>query len=191
MRLNRVQSPGPRFGGMIGRWLAQIVAQKLAEAETVGCAPRNATLGFDALEVAQQQHPEVCSWRNRRTARAALVILPADGFDPLVELLRVQDRVQPLVKHVPWRGHDLVRRHPQILLLFTILLSPHAHRRKTFPTPSGSHVAAGFYHGLLGHKYNPPPVHVYKNTRDNMGHLGQALGLNDLARPRFHSGSSS
>jgi hypothetical protein len=78
-------------------------------------------------EVTQQLHPEVRSRSDRRTARTALVILPADRFDALIKLLRVQNRVEPLVKYVPRSRDDLARRHPQILLLLPILFAPHAH----------------------------------------------------------------
>src|SRR5438045_6555332 len=89
MRLNRVQPPGPRQRRMIRRWFAEIVAQELAEAQRIGCPPRHAALRIDALEVTQQQHPEVRARRDRGTPRTALVILPANGFDALVELLGI------------------------------------------------------------------------------------------------------
>src|SRR5580704_16193850 len=140
MRVDCIQPPRPRHRRMIRRWLDQIVAQKFARAEAVGRAPRDAAFRIDALEVTQQLHPEVRSRSDRRTARTALVVLPADRFDAMIKLLRVQNRVEPLVKYVPRSRDDLARRHPQILLLLPILLAPHAHADKTLQTESRSHV---------------------------------------------------
>src|ERR1019366_6741717 len=87
----------------------------------------DAALGPDVLEVSDQQRPEVDPRSQRRTTVPGRIELPAAALDKLVETLRLQQLVQPLIKRIPRRRRQLRVRDPQILLLLPLPARPHRH----------------------------------------------------------------
>jgi hypothetical protein len=73
--------------------LARPELQELAQRQAVGAAPSDAALALQALEVADQQHPEIASWRNPRPPDTARVGRRAQGLDLAVEAGLVEQPV--------------------------------------------------------------------------------------------------
>ena len=88
---------------MVGRLLIKRHAQELPQAQAVGTSPGDATLAVDALEVADQQHPEVHARRDRGLAALLLVVvIPlAAAFDPAVELGLGQKLIELPIERMP------------------------------------------------------------------------------------------
>ena len=59
MRLEIDEPTRPRNRRVIGRRLMQGEAEKVAQRERIARPPRDAALGVEALEIANQQQPEV------------------------------------------------------------------------------------------------------------------------------------
>ena len=68
VRLQVDQPPRPRNRRVIGRRVVHRQAQEVAQGERIRRPPRDPALGVDALEVADQQQPEVDARRQTRTA---------------------------------------------------------------------------------------------------------------------------
>jgi hypothetical protein len=62
--LERQARAGARQRAVIGHRLARAELQELAQGQAVGAAPGDAALAVQALEVADEQHPEVAPGRN-------------------------------------------------------------------------------------------------------------------------------
>jgi hypothetical protein len=106
----------PAQTGMIRRRFVHCVAEKRAQRERVGAAPRDPALGVESFE-ADERHAHVHARRNARTALAGGVVLRAAFLDVAVELRGREDRVQPIVERVTWRSRKIARRDPQVRLL--------------------------------------------------------------------------
>src|SRR5664279_6174245 len=68
-----------------------------------------------------QQRPEVDARRQRGSPVLGRVELCAPPFDKLVEALRLQQLVQPLIKRIPRRRCQLGVRYPDVLLFLPLL----------------------------------------------------------------------
>src|SRR5215472_7006808 len=64
-----------------------------------------------------------------RPVRTLLVELPAHGLDLLVELVLIENSVQPVIKRVAGSLNHIAGCDPQILLPFSLL--PRTHRHET------------------------------------------------------------
>ena len=116
---------------MLGRRLLEAEAQEPAERERIGGAPRDAALRVDALEVPDQQQPEVRARRQARATHCRGVEWGALRLNKRVERVGVEDLIQPLVEGMPARDGQLIRRDPQPRCPCPILTSTHGHAGHT------------------------------------------------------------
>src|SRR5215469_10557463 len=106
------------------------------------------TLAVDAFEVADQQHAEVASRRQRWTAKARRIVHSTLRFDEPIETCRDQNRLQLVVKGVTGRARHLRPQHQQLIL--SLPLSSKGH-----PSPAvlirqlTNQTRADFVNGLL------------------------------------------
>jgi hypothetical protein len=104
MRFHIHQPPGSRNGRVVRHAFIQRDAHERSDRQAVAGAPGDASFRIDPFEIAHHQQPEINPWRQTRPADFAGVEILADGFDVLVELLLIQDLIQPLIKRVA-RAH--------------------------------------------------------------------------------------
>ena len=103
----------------------QFITEKLPQLQAVSTTPCDAALRIDALEVADKDHAEVHTRRNARTTTFFVKRL-AQLLSKVVELPITEHTIQSVVKHMPDRGRQLRRRHPQFRLpLRTTLTKSH------------------------------------------------------------------
>src|SRR4051794_15710035 len=86
--------------GMIRHSLALAEAQELAQRQAVRASPFQPTLAVDAFEVADQQHTEVASRRQRWTAKARRILHGTLRLDEPSETGRDQNPLQLVVEGV-------------------------------------------------------------------------------------------
>src|SRR6266581_5306610 len=86
-------------------------------------------LAVDALEIPDQQRPEIDPRRQRRPPVLGRIELRAPNLDKLIELLRLQQLIQPLIERMPRSRCQLRVRDPDVLLLLPLLPRPHRHAR--------------------------------------------------------------
>ncbi len=77
----------------IRRPLIQPDLQKLAQTQRVRHPPGNTALALDPLEEADQHHPEVHPWGQRRTTQLLVIELAAARFAKLIEACLLQHLV--------------------------------------------------------------------------------------------------
>src|ERR1700688_1832203 len=103
---------------MVRGLLIQAVAQKPAQRKRIRNSPSNAAFGIQTFEVSDQQRSEVNARGHARPAVLTLLVeLPADQFYLSVELVFFQNLVQPLIKCVARRCHDVLTGDPELALL--------------------------------------------------------------------------
>jgi hypothetical protein len=112
---------------VIRRRLLKAQPQKATQGQGIGGPPRYAALRIDALEVPDQQQPEVNARRQARPADGRGVERRTLRFDEHVEAVVVQDLIQPLIERMPARGRQLVGRDPQSWRPRSIFPSTHGH----------------------------------------------------------------
>jgi len=127
MRLQIDQPTRARDGRMLGRDLVETQPQKAAERERIRRAPRNAPLGIDALEVADQQQTEIGAWRETRSSTRRRIERGALRLDERVEGVVVQDTIQSLIERVRARRRQLIGGNPQPRRPCAILATTHGH----------------------------------------------------------------
>jgi hypothetical protein len=98
--------------------------QESTNRQRVCGAPRDAALGVQAFDVADQQHAEVAARREPGAAHARRVEAAARVLDVAIEARRIEDRIEPGVERMPRAGAQLRRRNPERCLL----VLPRAHR---------------------------------------------------------------
>ena len=84
-------------GGMLRGGVCGFQSHELAHGQGVLAAPTDAALGINALEVTQEQHPEIASRWDGRTSQLFGVKRGAEFFDKGVEARFAQKGVQLLV----------------------------------------------------------------------------------------------
>jgi hypothetical protein len=94
------QSARARDRRVVRRILVQPDAHEASQRQRIGQSPSNAALGCNALKVADQQRPEVDARRQRRTSVLGRIELRAPALDKLIELLRLQQLVEPLIERM-------------------------------------------------------------------------------------------
>jgi hypothetical protein len=127
VRLQIDQAPGARDRGVLGRRLLKSQAEEAAQRERISGPPRDAAFRVDALEVPDQQQPEIRAWRQARPSHARRVERRALGLHKCVERVRVEDVIQSLVKGVPSSGRQLIRGNPQPWRPRAVLATTHRH----------------------------------------------------------------
>src|ERR1019366_5019205 len=114
---------------VIRRVLVQRNAHKTTQHQRVRQPPGNPALRPDALEVPDQQRPEIDARRQRRTPALGCIELRAPALDKLVEPLRFYQFIQTLIERMPRSGCQLRVRDPQTFLLLPLLARAHRHAR--------------------------------------------------------------
>src|SRR6202162_1488194 len=115
---------------MVRSFLIEAVAQKTTQRKRIRNPPCNAALRIQSFEVTDQQGPEIHTGSHARPPVLALLVeLPADQFYLPVEFMLFQNLVQPLIKCVARRCHDVLAGDPELALL---LLFPLAHRHTSY-----------------------------------------------------------
>ena len=125
MRFERDQAPRPRNRRVIRRRIFQAEPQKVAQCEGVRGTPRDAALRVDALEIANQEQPELDSRRQAWPAHRVGVERRTLRFGELVESMLAQQLIQSGVERVTRRRREIRRGdpHPRLSVAF-----PFAHR---------------------------------------------------------------
>src|SRR5687767_10570375 len=91
---------------MIGRCVGQDQPEKLTQRKRVGGPPRDRALRVQALEIADQQQPEVATGRQPRTPIVRVESL-ADPFNVGVEAVLVEDLIQSRVERMRSTARNL------------------------------------------------------------------------------------
>jgi hypothetical protein len=120
---------------MVGHRLGGAEPQELAQGQAVGAAPLQAALAVDPFEVADQVHPEVAAWRQRRPPVLAGIVRRALLFGEAVEPGLEQHRLQAVVEDVPRRAGQLHPADHQLRL--PLALPSQRHARPTPLRPQG------------------------------------------------------
>src|SRR6478735_7027692 len=94
---------------MIRHSLALAKAQEFAQRQAVRATPFQPTLAVDAFKVADQQHTEVASRRQRWTAEARCIVQATLRLHEPIETCRDQNRLQLVVEG---RGLESVASQP-------------------------------------------------------------------------------
>ena len=74
--------------------------EEVPQAQRIGGPPRNRTFRLQALEVAEQQHPEVAARRQARPTDPVAIELGALLLDEGVEARRIENTIQAFVKRM-------------------------------------------------------------------------------------------
>ena len=106
------QSTRARNRRMVWRRAVQSDAEEVAQCERVRRPPRDAALRIDALEVANQQQPEIDARRQARPAHRDGVERGALGFGEVVEPMLAQQLIQSHVERVTHRRRKIRRGDP-------------------------------------------------------------------------------
>src|SRR5271166_6267427 len=113
----------------------RLCVTKRAPRQRIRQTPSNPALSPDAFKIPNQQRTEVDARRQRGTTEQRSVELRAQLLDKPVEPLRIQHRVQTLIKWMPRRGGQLRVGHPQILLPLSMLPPAHRHEERLQTIP--------------------------------------------------------
>jgi hypothetical protein len=124
-RLQVDQSPRPRDRRVLRRRLLEPQAQKAAQRQRVGGAPRDAALRINPLEVADQQQPEDVP--GRRLGRPSLAWNGAYCVSTNSSTVGIEHLIEPLVERVPASRRQLIRRDPQSRRPRAVSTSTHGH----------------------------------------------------------------
>src|ERR1035438_4492127 len=129
MRFHVDQTAGTRNRRVIRRVLIQPNPHKAPQPQRIRQLPGNPAFAVDALKVAQQQRPEVDPRGQRPPAILSRIELRTPSLHKLIELLRLQQIIEPLIERMSWRRRQLRMRNPDVFLLFPLLACPHRHTR--------------------------------------------------------------
>ena len=103
VRLEVDQAPRPGNRRVIGRGLVQRQPQETADRERIGRAPGNAAFRVEALEVADQQQPEVAPRRQARPPHDRGIEAATQVFDEPIEIVGIEDGTEPHVERMTGR----------------------------------------------------------------------------------------
>src|SRR3954449_8655620 len=133
---------------MIRHSLALAKAQEFAQRQAVRATPFQPTLAVDAFKVADQQHTEVASRRQRWAAEARCIVQGTLRLDEPIETCRDQNRLQLVVEGVAWRAWHLSPRHQHVRLAFPLPSKSHPPPAVLVRQPTNQ-IRADFVNGLL------------------------------------------
>src|SRR4051794_21874599 len=133
---------------MIRHSLALAKAQEFAQRQAVRATPFQPTLAVDAFKVADQQHTEVASRRQRWAAEARCIVQGTLRLDEPIETCRDQNRLQLVVEGVAWRAWHLSPRHQHVRLAFPLPSKSHPPPAVLVRQPTNQ-IRADFVYGLL------------------------------------------
>jgi hypothetical protein len=148
VRLQIDQAPCPGNRRMVGRRRGQHQAEKLAQRKRIRCPPGDRALSVQPFEVADQQQTKVAAgWQTGPPF--VRIQSPAQPLDEPVEVVRVEDLIQPLVERMRGTARQVwVATHIEACFACRFRL----------PSPSATVSYAGsiesipnlpFHHGLL------------------------------------------
>src|SRR5260370_41634953 len=129
MRFHVDQTAGARNRRVIRRVLIQPNPHKAPQPQRIRQLPGNPPFTADALEVAQQQRPKVDPRAQRRPAILRRIELRTPSLHKLIELLSLQQFIEPLLERMSWRRGQLRMSDPNVFLLFPLLARSHCHTR--------------------------------------------------------------
>src|ERR1700719_1308270 len=133
---------------MIRHSLALTKAQELAHRQAVRASPFQPTLAVNAFEVADQQHTEVASRRQRWTAKARRILHGTLRLHEPIETGRDQNPLQLVVEGVAGRAWHLRPRHQHLSLVVPLSSKSHCLTSRPRQTANESN-QADFVNGLL------------------------------------------
>ena len=113
VRLHIDQPTRPGQRRVVWRRLGHIQVQEGPQAQGVRHPPRNPAFRRQALEVADEQHPEIPPRPQTRPPHPRRVEHRAQPLDEGVEPRLLQDPVQSLEERMPRVRRQIRRRHPQ------------------------------------------------------------------------------
>src|SRR3954454_23612888 len=111
---------------MIRHSLAIAKAQEVAQRQAVRATPFQPTLAVDAFKVADQQHTEVASRRQRWTAKARRVVHGTLRLDEPIVTCRDQNSLQLVVEGVAGRAGLLDPRRQYLSLVIPLSSKSHS-----------------------------------------------------------------
>src|ERR1700756_20085 len=123
--------------------------KEFAQRQAVRATPFQPTLAVDAFKVADQQHTEVASRRQRWTAEARRIVQGTLRLDEPIETCRDQNRLQLVVEGVAWRAWHLSPRHQHVRLAFPLPSKSHPPPAVLVRQPTNQ-IRTDFVNGLLG-----------------------------------------
>jgi hypothetical protein len=109
-------------------------AKEIAQRQRIGRTPGDATLRVNALEIPNQQQPEVDARRHARSAHRLRVEAGALGFDEIVESVLAQQLIQPPIERMTRGPRQVCRCHPHGHLSIAFAF---AHRHGTHSSTLG------------------------------------------------------
>ena len=130
VRLQVHPPPRARYRRMVRRRLVQRDVQELPQAQRVGGPPRDRPFRIQALEVAEQQQPEVAARRQTRPAHPVGVELRARPLDEGVETRLVENTIQAFVERVASASRQVGAGHPHRRLPHAAAAFAHCHGQK-------------------------------------------------------------
>ena len=130
VRLDSDPSPRARHRRVVRRRRVERHVEELPQAQRIGGPPRNRPFRVQALEVAEQQHPEVAARRQARPTDPVGIELGALLLDEGVEARRVEHTIQAFVKRMARAARQVRTGHPHRRLPPATAALAHCHGRK-------------------------------------------------------------
>ena len=112
---------------MIWRFLRQCVSDELAHGQGISQPPGNSPFRINPFEVPQEQRTKVDPRRDAGPSPATFVIPPAQLLHVTVEVVLVENLIQPVVKGMRRCTHNLAGDHPKVFLSLAFLAGSHGH----------------------------------------------------------------
>src|SRR5260370_34901079 len=161
MRFHVDQTAGARNRRVIRRVLIQPNPHKAPQPQRIRQLPGNPAFTVDTLKVTQQQRPEVDPRGQRRPAILSRIELRTPSLHKLIELLPLQQFIEPLIERMSWRRWQLPMSNPNVFLLFPPLARPHRHTRILRILPVDPSNSFAYASGLTPRAVRPKaePVH--------------------------------
>jgi hypothetical protein len=127
VRLQINQAPSPRNRRVIGWGIVHRQTQKTADRQRIHGPPRDPAFRVDALEVAEQQQPEVATGRQARSSHRRRIETLTELLDEPIKAVGIQQRIQPRVERMARRLRQVRGDDPQRRLL--AVSNAHGHMR--------------------------------------------------------------
>src|SRR5208283_4694778 len=183
MRFHVDQTAGTRNRCVIRCVLLQRYPHKAPQPQRIRQLPGNPALTVDALKVSQQQRPEVDPRGQRRSTILSRIELRTPSLHKLIELLRLQQFIEPLIERMSWRRGQLRMSNPNVFLLFPLLARPHRHTRILRSLPVDPSNSFAYASGLTPRAVKGHVSHWDKNGILNILERSDDADLNYLFGP--------
>ena len=130
VRLDVDPSPRARHRRVVRRRFVQRDVQELSDAQGISGSPRHRPLRVQALEIAEQQHPDVPARRQTRPADSVGVERRALLLDEGIEAGLIEHTIQSLVERVARAPRQVRAGHPHRRLPRAAAAFAHCHGKK-------------------------------------------------------------